>query len=364
MKHIVIDARESGTSTGRYVDKLIEHMARMKPTYRISVLAKPHRVDYIQNLAPDWNVIETRYKEFSFSEQLGYCRQVKSLRADLVHFPIVQQPAFYRGRVVTTLQDLTTLRFRNPSKQPIVFWIKQRIYGWLNRRVAHTSAHIITISNFVKQDIIEYCKIPAEKITVTYEAADAIPEVPEVVPELAGTQFIMYVGRPMPHKNLRRLIDAFVILQKSHPDLMLALAGKKDSVYEQHADYITKQGIKNVIFTGFISEGQLRWMFENCAVFAFPTLSEGFGLPALEAMVHGAPVASSNATATPEVNGDGAHYFNPLDTQDIAEKIDDLLTNENLRSMYITKGKQRAAQFSWQTTAEQTLAVYDRVLAD
>ena len=133
------------------------------------------------------------------------------------------------------------------------------------------------------------------------------------------------------------------------------------NIYEA---YVNEHSIKNVIFTDFISDEQLRWMYENTAVYCFPSLSEGFGLPGLEAMLHGAPVASSTATCLPETHGDAAHYFDPYDVEDIAHAIDDLLTDEKLRRQLIKKGKQHVKTFSWQRMAEQTLAVYNSVVKD
>ena len=170
----------------------------------------------------------------------------------------------------------------------------------------------------------------------------------------------MYIGRPTPHKNLRRLIDAFALLQKKYPDLTLALAGKKDSNYARHETYVNEHGIKNVVFTGFISDEQLRWMYENTAVYCFPSLSEGFGLPGLEAMLHGAPVASSTATCLPETHGDAAYYFDPFSVEDIAKSIDDILSDDKLRNELVKKGKKHVKTFSWQRMAEQTLAVYEK----
>jgi hypothetical protein len=115
MSKIVIDARESGTSTGRYVDKLIEYLRQLKPEHEVVLLAKKHRLDYLKSIAPSFKTVATPYREFTFGEQVGFKRQIDSLHADLVHFPMVQQPVWYRGRVVTTMQDLTGIRFRNPG---------------------------------------------------------------------------------------------------------------------------------------------------------------------------------------------------------------------------------------------------------
>lgn len=362
MSHIVIDARESGTSTGRYIDKLIEYLHKLHPKHSITLLAKAKRVDFLHGIAPDFTVVETPYREFSFGEQLGFKWQIESLHPDLVHFPMVQQPAFYRGLVVTTMQDLTTIRFRNPAKNALVFWGKQQVYKWLNKHVAKKSAHIIAISEFVKKDVANYCHIPLSKITVTLESSDEMPAGSAPYIPVKGKPFIMYIGRPTPHKNLERLIEAHHKLRETHPDLLLVLAGKKDANYLMHESKTKQKGYKGVIFTDFIPDDQFRWLLEHCRAYVFPSLSEGFGLPGLEAMRHGAPVVSSNATSLPEVHGDAAVYFDPLDVADMATKIDSVISNEALRQQMITKGYRQVKKFSWSRMAQQTLEVYEKAL--
>jgi len=371
VKHLVIDARESGTSTGRYIDKLIEYLYQLQafsgpqPEFQVTLLAKKHRLDYLHRIAPGFMVIKTPHQEFTFAEQTGLKRQIEKLGADLVHFPAVQQPVWLSptaGRVVTTMQDLTTLRFRNPAKNPLVFVAKQQIYRWVNHRVARQSQLLITPSEFVKKDIIDFCGVSADKITVTHEAADALPSPAEPVAGLELADFIMYVGRPTPHKNLERLIQSFTLLRKQFPELQLVLAGKRDANYQRIADMVAEQGIEQVVFTDFISDQQLRWLYEHCQAYVFPSLSEGFGLPGLEAMRHGAPVVSSDATCLPEIYGKAAHYFDPRDIDDMSAKIGEVLADKKLRNSLIEAGKQQAAGYSWQRMAKQTLEVYRRAL--
>ena len=204
----------------------------------------------------------------------------------------------------------------------------------------------------------------ADKITVTPLAADPILKHGEPVDSLMHYEFIMYVGRPLPHKNLERLLEAFTALQLQRPNLYLALAGKKDSNYQRIENIVRAKGIPNVIFTDFVTDQQLRWMYEHCLAYVFPSLSEGFGLPGLEAMLHGAPVVSSNATCLPEVYGEAAHYFNPLDVQAMATAINEVLTNSTLRQQLILAGKAQAAKYSWQRMAEQTLVIYRQALGE
>jgi glycosyltransferase involved in cell wall biosynthesis len=362
MKHIVIDGRELRTSSGRYVERLLHYLQTIDQAHSYSVLLKPEDLGGWQASNPNFKAVACPYKEFTFGEQLGLRRQVRGLKADLVHFPFAQQPIWYRGSVVTTIQDLTTLRFDNPSKNRLVFRFKQRIYEYVIKRVAHKSKQLITPSQFVKDDLVKFSGVSPKKITVTYEAADLIKDAPEPLADLKGKQFIMYIGRPTPHKNLERLIEAFEQLKAQHPDLLLVLAGKQDANYQRIKDDVQKANNRGVVFTGFVSEGQLRWLYENCAAYVFPSLSEGFGLPGLEAMIHGAPVASSNATCLPEIYGDAAHYFDPLDAQAMGKAIDEVLTDKNLLSKLVQNGQKQVQKYSWRKMAEQTLEVYQRSL--
>jgi glycosyltransferase involved in cell wall biosynthesis len=315
-------------------------------------------------IAPGFQRQECPHKEFTFAEQIGLKEQVERLQPDLVHFTMVQQPVWLNPAipVVTTMHDLTTARFRNPAKNAVTFTLKQQVYKWLNRRVARRSAAIITPSDFVRQDVASFCGIATDKITITYEAADDLPLPAKPVDGLEGREFIVYVGRPTPHKNLERLIEAFATLQKSHTDLRLVLAGKKDVNYTRIESLVKQRGIENVVFTDFITDNQLRWLYERCQAYVFPSLSEGFGLPGLEAMRHGAPVVSSNATCLPEIYGDAALYFNPTDVSDMAAKIQDAVGDSGLRQDIIRKGHIQAEKYSWRRMAEQTLAVYDSIL--
>lgn len=364
MKKIVIDARELRTSTGRYVERLLNYLqeADSDLTHRYVVLLKPKDMDGWNPKSKRFTKVACRYKEFTFAEQLGLAWQLYRLRANLVHFPLVQQPILYQKAVVTTIQDLTTLRFNNPSKNRLVFRFKQRVYRLVIMVAARKSRHIITPSEFVKDDVAKSTRINSRKITVTYEAGDSIQAKPVPVVEMVDKEFLMYIGRPTPHKNLKRLLATFVELKQKHPELMLVLAGKTDSNYKRIAKKVQKDGIPDVLFTDYVSDGQLRWLYENCAAYVFPSLSEGFGLPGLEAMASGAPVISSNATCLPEIYGDAAHYFDPRDVSDMTKAINKVLTNPELRKDLVAAGKKQVAKYSWQRMAEQTLAVYKSAL--
>ncbi len=361
---IVIDAREYPTSTGRYVRKLIENLEKLKSEHEFVILLLPKDFDAYQPSAPNFSKLAAPFPEFTFSEQIGFLRFCRNLKADLIHFPIVQQPILYRRNKVTSILDLTALRYKNPATPSVIYYAKRLAYKLLIKSAAKRSKHIITISDYVKNDLNRYMGTNKNKITTTYNSADLITEKAVSTNGIERHKFLLYVGRVHPHKNIKRLIDAFGLLQKDNPGLKLVLVGKKDALAEQNQKYAKQKGIKNVIVTGYVSEGRLRWLYENCAAYCFPSLSEGFGLPSLEAMKHGAPVASSNATCLPEVNGDGAHYFDPLDVTDMAEKINDILTNDKLRNELIKKGSEQVKKYSWEKMAKQTLEIYEKALRD
>lgn len=363
-KRIVIDARESGTSTGRYIDKLIEHLHALKPKYEVVVLTKSHRVEYIQKISPKFTVIKSDYKEFGFAEQTGFMWQLYRLNPDVVHFGMTHQPVLYLGRTITTIHDLTTIRFVNPSKNRLSFKVKQFVYKAVIHIVARKSTRLITPTEYVKDDLARYTDTNSRKIVVTHESADELAPKARPYEALGGKNFILFNGRPLPHKNLRRLIQAFVRVQEKHPDMLLVIAGKKDASYRSYASLVKKLGLtESVVFTDFLPDDQLRWAQENAKAYVCASLSEGFFLPALEAMMYENPLISSNATCLPEVCGDAAEYFDPYSVDDIATKIIKVLGSEKRQKELIAAGKKQLKKYSWRKMAEETLAVYDEVLS-
>jgi glycosyltransferase involved in cell wall biosynthesis len=150
--------------------------------------------------------------------------------------------------------------------------------------------------------------------------------------------------------------------QKGLDSYKLVLVGKKDYFYSQLEKRSKNKHISNVIFTGFVSDGQLEWLYQNASLYVFPSLSEGFGLPGLEAMSYGTPVASSNATCLPEVYGDAAVYFDPTSVDDMARVISDTLNDKELLAKLRKAGPEHAKKFSWEKMARETLDVYEKAL--
>lgn len=178
--------------------------------------------------------------------------------------------------------------------------------------------------------------------------------------ELAKKPYLLYVGNAYPHKNLKRLILAFRKLIEEGLDCNLVLVTNKGQF--NHFNQVKRSPIEEkIIFTDFISDDELDKLYKDASLYVFPSLYEGFGLPALEAMARGVPVISSNTTCLPEILGIGAIYFNPLDINDIAEKIKKTLLDNRVKDILIKKGFEQVKKYSWQKMAKETLSVYEGI---
>lgn len=361
MKHIVIDARIISSTTGRYVERLLTYLQDIDTTNKYTVLVPSKDLQYWKPKNKNFTVVVADFAAYSFAEQFGFKSFLDNLNADLVHFCMPQQPVLYTGNHVTTVHDLTLLQTYNSDKNWFVFHAKQFVGKFVFKRIAQTSSHIITPTNYVKNEYAEFASIPKDKITVTHEATEP-PLQNELPVDVPFKKFILYVGQQSDYKNIKRLGDAHQQLLEGHPDLGLVLVGKKSPAHIRNETYFEKNDYKNIHFTGFVTDEQLTWLYHHCEAYVFPSLMEGFGLPGLEAMANGAPVVSSDRTSLPEVYEKAAWYFDPEDTQDMVERIGQVLDDKALRKELIRNGTNQVKWYSWRKMAEQTHEVYMKAL--
>jgi glycosyltransferase involved in cell wall biosynthesis len=365
-KHIVIDARNRRSSTGRYTDRLVEHLQSIDTYRRYTILVQPD--DNWKMKGKNFTTLPCPYAQFSFNplEQINFWRQLKRQKPDLVHFTMTQQPLLYFGKIVTTTHDLTMFYFvRRGKTPPPIFWLKMGLYKLLFRWSHMKSNKIITPTRYVAEDLAAYQPSTLNKLVVTYESAEPAFAAKAVRPKQIGEkdQFIMYLGNAFPHKNLAVLFDALDILRKKRPELKLVLVGKKEVHYQELEEKARNHpSARNIIFTGFLPDAEAKWLHEHSLAYVFPSLSEGFSLTPMEAIVHGAPVVSSNATCLPEVYQDAAYYFDARYPKDIAAKVAEVIDNKKLRGQLIANGKELIKKYSWRKMAEETLIVYKEVL--
>ncbi len=363
--HIAIDARIVNTSTGRYVERLLTYLEKQDTSeHTFSILVPSKDINYWQPTKKNFTIVPADYHWYTMEEQVGFYLFLRRLNADLVHFCMPQQPLLYRGLSVTTVHDLNLLRItENEGMSSFVLKAKQFIFGHLLRTVMKRSAYILSPTEFGKQDMLEFQKVPPEKIIVTYEAADLVSKTEQPVARYKNKKFIIVVGRAETYKNQKGALMAHQLLLKNHPDLHLVIIGKRDDTSRKLEEWALEEGYRQFEFFGFASDAELAWFYNHCAVYAFPSFMEGFGLHALEAMKHGAPVVSSNATCLPEVLGDAALYFDPTKPHDMAKQITRVLDDTKLRTQLIKKGAAQAKKYSWDRMAKQTLDAYNKSLS-
>ncbi|PHR33686.1 MAG: glycosyltransferase [Fluviicola sp.] len=237
-------------------------------------------------------------------------------------------------------------------------------------KFARKATHLLTVSNYSKQDICKTYNIDPSKVTVSWNGASdvfqAIPADEKVLVQKQfsnGKKYLLFVGALHPRKNLKRLIAAYSNLLTSDPefDYELVIVGEalwKRSGYDLEINEHTKSHIH---FTGHLSLQDLARVMASATIFTFVPYFEGFGIPLLEAMRCGTPVLSGNLTSLPEVAGDAALYCDPLDVEDITQKLRELCSNEALRDELSKKGLKRSQLFSWDKSAETVWNVLEKI---
>lgn len=271
-------------------------------------------------------------------------------------------------KLVLTIHDISFNFYPQFVKYSDLLFLKTLI-----PRSLKTAAKIIAVSRFTKSEIEKYYRIPSEKIAVAPNGIDfdlfnrdidrkKLEETRQKykLPE----KFILYIGTLQPRKNIPVLVEAMKIFyEKYNPqDIKLVIAGNRSAHnFDPDIDEsIKKYNLQDkIIFPGWIDEEDKPALYKLAGCFVFPSLYEGFGIPIVEAMAAGVPVVSSDKSSLPEAGRDGAVFANPEKPGEFAEKIHEVLSDENLRKNLIEKGKKAAKNFSWQKTAEKTLEVYE-----
>lgn len=264
---------------------------------------------------------------------------------------------------IITICDVTPLLFPDAHGKMNVWH-----HRFVLPEILKQTDQIITISDASKKDIIRCFKVPEEKVTVTLLAADkAFQPAPTGIPtdDIAKLPrpYILNVGTLEPRKNLEGLLRAFAAARRKGLHHKLVITGAKGWGRSPLAGLIRELALEDaVIFTGFVADNDLPHLYNGADFFVYPSLYEGFGLPILEAMGCGTPVITSNVSSMPEVAGDAAILVDPRSEAELAAAILRLAGDPDLRRSLREKGIGRASLFSWEKTAQETLAVYERAM--
>lgn len=363
---IAVDARLVSYAVGgisQYTVRLIQALAGLHTGDKILVLESqkagsdapwPGGVRRVKMITPPHNRFE----------QITLPMELLRIPADLLHSPDFIPPFRHRSPSVITIHDLAFMRFPH-----LLTADSARYYGQVDKAVKRAD-QIIAVSHSTMQDIVKLLHVGPEKISVVYSAA--APECRPLTDEEKRERkrqlglpdrFILFVGTLEPRKNLPTLLEALPRVWQEHR-VPLVVVGGKGWLYERVFMTLDRLRLteEQVHLVGTVPSQQLADYYGCATCLVMPSLYEGFGLPALEAMACGTPVIVSNVSSLPEIVGDSGLQVDPEDVEGLAETLVRLLADEELRLKLGQMGLQRAACFSWERTARETLSVYQRAV--
>jgi len=351
---------------------------------RLRILSNSHRYRYFygffsgdliiydgRKTLKNFNKIKYYTKKFPFVAKIlrtfkRYLSKMSYEEFDLYFEPnFVPLDGINAKKVITTIHDFSFYKYPQWHPRDRVEFFKENFWKCIYR-----SDMIITVSHYMKKEILELLNFEPEKIKVIYNGYDKGIFKRYSPSELNGFRnrfklpqyFLLFVGALEPRKNLERLIKAYISLNKDvKKDLKLVLAGAPGWRNKKIMALINVEK-ENIYYLGYVSNQELAFLYNLATLFVFPSLYEGFGLPPLEAMACGCPVVVSNVSALPEICGDAAYYINPYNIDSIVEGICKVLDDKDLRGELIKKGLERAKIFSWDKSARKHLEVFEETL--
>ncbi len=363
----------AGRGTGRYTNELIRHLLAAQVEEQLPFELVPLHSSEFRTAAWEKQLLGLLpFGKMTFESQFLYPRRVRRADVDMAHF-FTHGDASARPQVpqFVTVLDVIPLRFPELYKADKPNW-RFRFARYLEYQAIRKASGILAISEATKRDVVQILGVHPDKIFVTPLAVSAQlsdrdatrSEFKVSEAEASDRPFILYVGGIDPRKNVLFLIDVFrELLSDWQGDVrpMLVLAGgiAKDDQYPALCKAIEDAGLeRDLHMTGFVSDEALSDLYRSAEAFVFPSLYEGFGLPVLEAMACGCPVLAGDNSCMPEVAGDAALLLPDKDTKAWVHGLRAVLTSDATRAQMSERGLQRARQFSWQRTAEQTIAAY------
>ena len=365
---IVLDARTATDhfpGIGRYVVNLAAALKAIAPALDLALLIDS-TVPAGRLTLPDLPVIACPIDPFALQQQWRVPKLLRDLKATLYHSPYYLMP--YRTGVPTVLTAYDVIPLIYPQYYTAVRRLIFRVAHGLALRTARV---VLAISEATKRDLVQHFGIDANKISVTPLATDVrfTPQSASAIQVVREKyrlpdRYVLYFGSNKPHKNLPRLVGAFSksAISNQQSAIHLVIAGSWDGRYNEAKQLAANND--RIRFIGPVSEADLPALYGGATVFAFVSEYEGFGLPPLEAMACGTPVIASNMSSLPEVIGDAGLLVDPHDVNAIAAALDRVLGDADLRLDLKQRGLDRAAQFSWARTAQQTLDVYQSIASD
>jgi glycosyltransferase involved in cell wall biosynthesis len=363
---VFLEPRMGGLDT--YVRALVPELVRLAPEVRFSIFCSPGGARYLREESWSEEVQLITHpllgrRGLKAVGELTLLGALAGRRVDLLHSVALTAPLRTRAVNVVTLADVTWIVAPDPGEAGTV-----RLWRVLVPPVARRADRVITLSQAGAEHVVEHLRVPRERIDVVPLAAGvsdrARPTAAAELRERLGLgdgPVILTVSAKKVHKNLRRLVEALPAVVARRPDVVLVMPGNPTEHERELRELAADLGIAaNVAFPAYVDAPDLEGLYELARCFVFASVNEGFGIPVLEAMRRGVPVACSQASALPEVAGDAARYFDPHDVADIGRALIDVLEDRALAERLIALGRTREATFTWRAAAQGTMESYMR----
>jgi len=372
---IAIDIRRmTEFGVGTYIRNVVRTLGRLDRENQFLLIGSPAKVEEIGALPPNFHALPLLSSDRSFQGYREFRTALQRLSCDLVHIPnLFSVPRALPCPYVMTVHDM--LDHMSRTRERSGFW--RSFHFQMTKRVLAGAARIFAVSNFTRNEIEKLFDIPPDRVEVVYNAIDerflhghaSAADRDLIARRYQVTYpFLLYAGRISPHKNVVRMIEAFSALKtelerdQAYPDLKLIIIGDDLSGNPDLRRTVVRSGVQHdVRFLGFVPIEVLRIFYDEAKIFVFPSLYEGFGLPPLEAMVHGTPVVTSNVSSLPEVVGNAAVLVNPENVFEIMRALHRTLMDRPLRDRMKERGYVQAAKFSWETSVRRILEAYGQV---
>ncbi|HSZ70455.1 MAG TPA: glycosyltransferase family 1 protein [Solirubrobacteraceae bacterium] len=363
---VFLEPRMGGLDT--YVRALVPELLWLAPAVRFSIFCSAGGAEYIR--AESWSEeveIVTHPllgpRGLKAIGELTLLGVLAGRRVQLLHSVALTAPLRTRAVNVVTLADVTWIVAPDPGEAGTT-----RLWRVLVPPVARRADRVIALSQAGAEHVVQYLRVPRERIDVIPLAAGVNERArPTSAPELRARlglgdgPVILTVSAKKVHKNLARLVRALPAVVARQPDVVLVMPGNPTAHERELGELAAELGVAaNIAFPAYVDATDLEGLYALASCFVFASINEGFGIPILEAMRRGVPVACSRASALPEVAGDAASYFDPLDVADIGRALLELLSDPALAQRLIARGHAREAQFTWRATAQRTLESYAR----
>jgi glycosyltransferase involved in cell wall biosynthesis len=366
---IGIDARKvQDFGIGTYIRNLVAGLAEIDQETCYVLLTGPQGRDALGELPDNFRFVIERSPVYSVRELVALSWRLFRLRLDLYHATHYVLPLATPSRVVVTVHDIIHLLYPQFLPNRIAFFYAQRMM----RRSLARADRVITVSENTRSDLMEYFGVDGAGLEVIYNGVDEAfreklseDDLDRWLRQLGLRRpYLLFVGNPKPHKNLDRVIQAYArARQLAELDAPLVCVGDRTAAQFKLRQRAEQLGVgDDVRLLGHVAQEALPALYQGAALFLYPTLYEGFGLPVVEAMASGTPVLTSNTSALKEIAGGHAHLVDPLDTERMAKAIARLMTDDDYRAGLGEKGLARSRDFHWKKTAERTREVYYDVL--